>query len=210
MAEEWFRSPGWSAEARSDFEQRLGRARAYNRAQYLRIKGLALAGAGEVDGARELWIRVLEDDGDFARMEGYAALEHLGDSYAADDVALAEHYYRRLLSENPGLSSTTATQHIKLAELLLRRGDEGDLLEASDLLARWVDEARLPFPNAHFRWNLALIRLAEATGDSDSVREAAGRALELAGRGPVFPRHKNVGVVHADRQTMKRLEKLAK
>jgi hypothetical protein len=94
--------------------------------------------------------------------------------------------------------------------LLVRRGRTEDLSEASDLLSRWPDEAQLPFPNAHFRWNLAVIELAEKSGDRRVAREAARRALELADRGPVFPRHKSAGVVNADRRTIKRLERLAK
>jgi tetratricopeptide (TPR) repeat protein len=210
MANEWFRSTDWSEAARADFERRLGRARPSGRAQYLRIKGLALADAGEIDGARELWNRVLRDDGEFAALEGFAVLEHLGDSYVDDDPALAAGYYRRLLADNPELKFTTATQHIKLAELLIRRRDKQNLEKAADLLAEWTEVARLPFPSAHFRWNMAVIELAEATRDREAAREAARRALALAARGPVFPRHKTVGVVHADQLTLKRLKNLAK
>jgi tetratricopeptide (TPR) repeat protein len=208
MADEWFRSPDWDPDAQADFEERLRRARPYNRAQYLRIKGLALAAAGEVAGARSLWTRVLESTEDSLQQAG--ALEHLGDSHVDDDPALAEDYFRRLLALGGRTSGTTGTQHIKLAELLLDRGTRDDLAEAADLLVRWVPEAQLPFPSAHFRWNLAAIRLAEAYGDREAAREAAQRALAFAERGPVFPRHPTVGLVEADRKTLKRLRKLAK
>ena len=209
VADEWFRLPAWDDDARADFERRLARSRPYNRAQYLRIKGLALAEAGETQAARELWQRVLEDDGEYADLEASSASEHLGDSYAGEDPEQAVQHYRHSMKGKRRLNGTTATQHIKIAELLVRRGRADDLAEASDLLSRWPDEAQLPFPNAHFRWNLAVIGLAEAVGDRAAAREAARRALELAGRGPVFPRHKTVGVVEADRRTLKRLERLA-
>lgn len=102
------------------------------------------------------------------------------------------------------------TQHIKLAELLIQRGEEKALEEAAQLLIQRPEVAHLPFPSAHFRWNLAVIDLAEATGDRETAAEAARRALELADRGPVFPRHKTVGVVHAEHRTLARLERLAK
>lgn len=137
-------------------------------------------------------------------------MEHLGDSYVVQQPATAERYYRQILAEHPSLSGTTATQHIKLAELLLDRGSAKDLDEAGDLLDRWKREAAdMPFLNAHFRWELAAIRLAEATGDREAVREGAQRALDLAARGPVFSRHKTVGVVDADNQTLERLRSLA-
>jgi len=210
MEDEWFRSPGWSEEDRAEFEARLARSRKHKRAQYLRIKGLALRDAGEVGGARELWMRVLSDEGEFSTMEGFTTLEHLGDSYVDDDPTFAEYYYRRLLNDNPELKSTTMTQHIKLAELLIRRGDETALKEAAELLIQWQEVARIPFPSDHFRWNLAVIDLAEATGDRQTAVGAARRALELANRGPVFPRHKTVGVVHAEHRTIARLKRLAK
>lgn len=210
MNREWFRSPDWTAEAREDFEARLGRVRAFNRPQYLRIKGLALAEASEVDGARQLWLRVLDSSDELAGLQQPGTLEHLGDSYSREDPVLAERYYRRLLAEHPALNGTTATQHIKLAEILIDRGSPADLREATELLIRWTDEAHLPFPNAHFRWQLAAIRLAEATGDREGARDAARRALDLAGRGPVFSRHKTVGVVDADERTLRKLRKLAK
>jgi hypothetical protein len=176
----------------------------------LRIKGLALAGVGETAGARELWLRVLSDDGEFAVMQGYASMEHLGDSYVDEDPWLAEHYYRRLLNENPSLNGTTHTQHIKLAELLIRRGDSQSIEEAATLLTQWAEVVHSPFPATHFRWNLALIAAGQAIGDRDTVRDAARRALDLAARGPVFPRHRTVGVVNSDAVTLKRLKKLAK
>lgn len=207
--DEWFRLSDWDTEGRAYFERKLARARASNRAQYLRIKGLALAEAGETQGARELWKRVLDDDGEFAALQAWSAAEHLGDSYAEEEPARAVEYYKRSMKGNEHLNGTSATQHIKIAELLTRRGATDDLTEASDLLGRWPDEAQLPFPNAHFRHNLAVIELAAKTDDRKAIREAARRALELANLGPVFPDHKTVGVVDADRRTINRLEHLA-
>lgn len=76
-------------------------------------------------------------------------------------------------------------------------------------------EARLErgtsqFPNVLFRWHLVLIDVAQATGEKETVQRAARTALDLASRGPVFSRHKDVGVVHADAKTLRRLRKLAK
>jgi tetratricopeptide (TPR) repeat protein len=203
MPDDWFRSPAWDADAEADFERRLGRARSHNRPQYMRIKGLALADTGKVHEARVLWQRVLQSDAyDF---EKAAAREHLADSYVGEDPQLAIELYRSVVGERSG---TTSTQHIKLAELLLDRGTPEALCESGAVLTQWVDR-QLPFPNAHFRWNLAVIRHAEALQDREAIREAAQRALDLADRGPVFSRHPTVGVVEADRDTLKRLRRLA-
>lgn len=103
-----------------------------------------------------------------------------------------------------GSASTKRTDSCRLlasevARILTRQ--PRDLREAADLLAYWASERQVPFPNAHFRWNVAVMSFAEATGDQSTARDAAWRALDLAGRGPVFSRHKDVGVVRADRHT---------
>lgn len=209
VADDWFRSPDWSVQARSDFEARLQRARPHNRAQYMRIKGLALAQAGETLGARELWGRVMESTEELAAGQHPPALEHLGDSLAQEDPATAEMYYRRLLTEHPTLHGTSHTVEISLAELLINKGDRASMDEALALLNSFLRRGTSQFPSVLFRWHLALIRVAQAAGDEDTVRRASRTALDLAGSGPVFSRHKSVGVVKADKQTLKRLRRLA-
>ncbi|WP_157537768.1 tetratricopeptide repeat protein [Nocardioides sp. Root190] len=209
MTDEWYRLPNWDDEARAEFERRLRRARSFSRAQYLRIKGLALKEEGEMAGARELWRRVLDDDGEFAEMHAWAAAEHLGDSYADDDPGLAITFYRRSMKRNKSLNMTSATQPIKLAELLHQRGRPKDLAEAKSLLMDWPKMADMPMPSAHFRCNAALAEVLDATGDREEARQAANRALALVDSPAPFPRHKELGVVRADRRTLKRLNQLA-
>lgn len=210
VADDWFRSPDWSPEAQADFEARLSRARPYNRAQYVRIKGLALSDAGEKRGARQLWERVLESTEELAASQQASALEHLGDSYAQDDSAVAEGYFRRLLAGHPTLNGTSHTVEISLAELLIDKGDRASLEEALALLNSFLERGTSQFPSVLFRWHLALIRIAQATGEAETARRASRTALDLAGRDPVFPRHKTVGVVRADKRTLRRLRKLAR
>ena len=198
LADEWYRTTDWSADGQAEFERRLARARDYNRSQYLRIKGLHLREAGIIDGARGLWERVLTSPtGDIERP---GALEHLGDSYRDEDPARAEAYYRRLLDEYPTLNSTTHTVEIALAELLIRKRQYD---EALTLLNSFLERKVSQFPNVLFRWHLALIDIASAQREYDTVQHAARVALDLAGRGPVFSRHKTVGIVHADAKTLK-------
>lgn len=209
MTDDWFRSPDWSPTAQADFEARLRRSRDWNHAQYIRIKGLALREAGLLQPARDLWERILGQDlgHDF---EKASTLEHLGDSYRDTEPERAAQYYRRLLSEHPTLNGTTATVEIGLAELEMAKGRRADADEALTLLKSFLERRTSQFPNVLFRWHLVLIDVAQAKGDKETVQRAARTALDLASRGPVFPRHKDVGVVHADAKTLRRLKKLAK
>ena len=209
MADDWFRSPDWSPEAHAEFEARLRRAHASNRTQYTRIKGIALSESGQVDAARSLWHRILDSDSGH-QFEKATTIEHLADSYVGQDPATAEQYYRRLLTEHPTLNGTTATAEISLAELLIDKGNPASMEEALALLNSFLERGTSQFPSVLFRWHLVLIRVAQATGDKETWQRAARTALDLAGRGPVFPRHKTVGVVEADSHTLKRLRRLAK
>lgn len=209
MGDEWFRSPEWTEDAQADFELRLGRARGHNQPQYMRIKGLALACAGQVEPARALWQRVLESDSS-SGVQKATALEHLADSYVHEKPLTAEQFLRRLLADYPSLNGTTDTIEISLAELVLRKGSRADAEEAVELLNAWISSRDSPFPSVLFRWHLALIDASSALGDTETVKSAARTALQLASRGPVFPRHPDVGLVDLDRKTRKRLEKAAR
>ena len=174
MADEWFRSPEWTEEAKADFEARLKRAR-FHGTQYLRIKGLSLHAAGHVEGARELWLRVLERDGEADWLQQQASLEHLADSYASTDPDVSESYYRRLMRQPRLPNGTTMAYQVSLAELLLRRGTEADVSEAGELLAAWKANTSVPFSSVHFRWELALIDLAEADQETLARLERLAR-----------------------------------
>ena len=211
MTDEWFRRPAWDDAARADFEARLARARPHNRQQYLRIKGLSLRAAGQLAGAHEL----LERAADYPEPDGYlhqtvSAWETLADIAAErGDRATAEEIYRRILAL-PSQSGSSGTIEISLADLLLDTGRQQDRDEALALLNDWLKRDQLKFDHVLFRWHLVLIRLAEAAGDRETVQRAANTALTLAERGPQLPRHPDVGLVHANKATLKRLRKLAR
>lgn len=207
---EWYRWPDWSPADQVDFEARLKRSWSSNRHQYLRIKGLALAADGQTDAAKALFLRVLDSEDEFSELSKAGALENLADLHMHSDPAEAERYLRRLLAEYPTLNATTGMAEVTLAEILVKRRNQSSVIEAMELLRAWVARDRSPFPINMFRWHLVLIDAAEIMGDRETARSSARTALELVEMGPVFPRHKTVGVVHAEAKTLKRLKKLAK
>lgn len=208
MADEWFRSPAWGPDDREDFERRLARARATNRGQYLRIKGLALNGAGHTDGARALWLRVVADPG--YEIQRWSALEHLADLAFDHDPHEAERLYRQLLSEDPTLNATTQMAEVRLAELLTREGTARSLHEAEEFLEAWRTNRHSPLPVNHFQWEVARARWGEATGRADVTQNAAQQAIALAGRDSPFPRHPGAGVVRPDAKIMSWLKARAR
>ncbi|MGA3184388.1 MAG: hypothetical protein ABSE52_07310 [Candidatus Dormibacteria bacterium] len=122
MSTEWFRSPDWTDSEQAQFEARLERARPRSRAQYFRIKAIALHGAGLIQASRMLLFRVVEGYPDTSDYAG--ALELLGDiALSSDDPWEAERYYRRLIDERPTLNGTSGMAEVSLAEIRTKRGD---------------------------------------------------------------------------------------
>lgn len=210
--DDWYRSAGWSADDQADFERRLARTRNWSRGQYMRIKGLALYEAGEVDGAKGLWQRIL-DDPEY-KFEHPMVLELLGDAWQKDDPERAERFYCRLLSEFPDLDSTTGTVEVSLAEVFLQRGDDTSVSRAAELLDAYLqrveDEEMPDWPNVMFRLEVARLQIAEAQGDAAAVQNAARAALAWAEEGSPFERHPDIGTVNRDEERLARLRALAR
>jgi tetratricopeptide (TPR) repeat protein len=203
---DWFRSPDWSDEAQRDFEIRLARARAGGRAQYLRIKSVALDAAGESEGAAILLQRIVSDHAD-AWPEVAFAHDRLGDSFVATgDLERAEAEYRQALAVSPSLSGTTGEVHVKLGEVLLQSG-AGTTLETEQLLADAKSNATLN--STAFRVNVFEARFAQALGDVARRRRAAAAALALVGVDPQFQRHPAVGLAHASPALITELQEMA-
>ncbi|AEV85452.1 hypothetical protein ACWT_4430 [Actinoplanes sp. SE50] len=206
MPTDWYRTTEWHESAQAEFERRLARARPSSRGQYLRIKAVSLAEAGIVDGARDLYRRVVKVDPDGS--SAASATELLGDlERAQGNAAVAEQHYRTLLDRWPTLNGTSRLAELSLAELLTEHGDAHHLAEADRLLIACADRG-LAFDDAIFRWNVARARLADRLGDDQSRAAAATTALALVGKGPQLPRHPDVGLVRTDEATLRWLKRL--
>jgi tetratricopeptide (TPR) repeat protein len=211
VSDEWFRSPDWSPQAQEEFERRLGRARDFNRSQYLRIKALALVnhgGTAEASGARELLVRVIEgypDSGDVVM-----AHEHLAELDVREGQrSSAKAHYRMALRLAPQ-RHVYGDAALRLPELLIEDGGDDERDESSAAAGRDHDK-RSRLRESAFRYAVARARLAHASGNKVEARQYAGHALREAARDtPDFPRHPTVGLVDADRNVLKEMRKLAR
>jgi hypothetical protein len=209
--DDWFRSDAWDEPARKLFEEKLGRARS-SRAQYLRIKGLTLVRTSDerrVRAGRELLHRVL-DEHPSEVLEVTGALYALGDSYArSGDPAAAEQHLRACLAAEAGANVSHGTE-LRLAEVLVAAGAPADFDEAWELLDQGTRDGLLSSSDV-WRIEVARARLLAAAGDTTGAAEYAGFALEaLANDRPQFSRHPDVGLIKADRATVREMKRLAK
>ncbi len=211
MAEEWFRSPDWSPQAQEAFEQRLSRARGSSRSQYLRIKALALIGAGgkaEAKGARELLVRVIEtypESGDVVMAHEHLAELDVREGHRSPAAA----HYRLALRLAPE-RHVYGDAALRLPELLIEDGGDNGCREAREVLDG-ITPSDLVFASQRFRYAVARARLARAAGNKAEARQHAEDALREAARdSPDFPRHPTVGLVGANRKVTKEMRELAR
>jgi len=210
-ADDWYRGTDWTAEVQEHFENKLGRARRANRAQYLRIKGVELVASPDPAArraGRDLLRRVVAEypsdvlQATWAHYDLAASLAEDGDLDEA-----AEHYSAALAADRPDRSAA-----VGLAEVIVQARWEHRYEEALNLLVGvGSEDARAPLPAVRFRWNLVAARLAERLGKRDDARELAGLALRcLDETQSPFRRHRSVGLATADPRTRRELKKLAK
>jgi Tfp pilus assembly protein PilF len=209
VSDEWFRSPTWDTAAQDDFERRLTTARPEVRAQYLRLKALSVLDTADLDSARRLLLRSLDQPGldEVARASAHEQLGRI--AVQQGDPALAQEHYRRVLAGEPTMLGTTGTVEIGLAELLIDTGEDAALDEAAALLTSWIERAGLRAPAQLFRWNIALLRIAQADGDRETARDVARTALTLAAEQSLLPRQKGAPRAPADVATLDHLRALA-
>jgi hypothetical protein len=175
----WFRSSDWDTAAQAEFERRLARAQPSNRIQYRRIKALALL-HGPDQGGRLAGYEMLASlvrDGDAPNMEKVSALSEMArfdqERGWLDD---AERNYRvALAAMRSNRSGGNGEEEIRLAEILIDRGDSSNLDEAKQLLEQRAEDPppsakRLRQPTGrrrHWRWPPRRVPGSAGTQHSD-------------------------------------------
>lgn len=214
---ERFRSSTWSTDIAAEFERRLRRARAYSRAQYVRIQGSHLlqqddAAARAV--GRALMRRVVEEYGSSDPGEARVAAQQLAESLRIDGSATAaESALRDALAMPVGAGQVLmpVTTELELVEMLCERGDENALDEAEHLLdSVREDIAEMEFfRDVVLRYLVARTRVAHRRGDSAAATYARDALAVADETTPSLPRHPDLGRPAASNVLRQELEEIA-
>jgi hypothetical protein len=211
VAKAWYRDPRWNQRIEDEFERRLARARAHNRPQYLRIKGLTLlesGGASERPAARDLLQRVIDDYPD--SLDVVWVHEALAGFYEEEGALVdAEAHWRAALRLSLE-GNVHGDAQLRLPELLIRTEEDEKVADAEAILSTIDVQRDLAFKSQRFRYAVCRARLAIARDDSGEAAEYAAAALrETAVDTPDFPRHPHIGRVLADDDLLRELRRLA-
>lgn len=196
-SDDWYRATTWDAETAEAFETRLARSRTrYHRSSYLHIQGWHLIQSpleSDRQVGRDLLRRAIDED-DEDQFNARGAWQDLAGSLAADDhLDEAEEALRETvrLTRQRGISGTTGTAELDLAELLIRLGEPDQVAEAIELLIAVQPEVEDQsfLAGTQFRFNLVCARAARSTGNP-AAGTFARRALAIADDGTSgVPRH---------------------
>ena len=204
--DDWFRSGDWDEASQAEFATRLARARPHNRAQYRRIKALGLLESDDPAGhaaAKAMFEENLADP-DLPEFERTLALTTLArHERSTGRLASAVRRLRDALAVGGADGNgTNGEEEIELAEMLLARGSQTDLIEAKRLLDRRASAPPL-FVRSRYRLAVAQARACARLGDDEGARAWASTALDVAAlKDSGLPHHAELGLADADAEEL--------
>lgn len=213
--DDWYRNTTWDNETSDLFESKLKRSRgAYHKAQYLRIQASYLLDSTNFqDVGVRLMERLTQDfpTEDFSTTFGK---EQLGDFYfKKGDFEKAKTFYQQVTNQYKlkGRSGTSGVADIKLVATLLELSEKEKFEEAYNLLTVDFEKTSgsLTLNDDRFFFARVIAELCDKLGKRDEAKQYAVKALEISKIiKPQFARHKTVGLVRTDKETLARLTKI--
>jgi tetratricopeptide (TPR) repeat protein len=209
MATDWFRYGDWNEQIESEFEQRLGRSRKHNRAQYLRIQASHLEEAGQPDlvpVALRLLDRMVADYPDQLQL-AMAHAQRASCFLRLGNLAAALAAYRDALEAERRFPNARTEAWLDFGWLVVAEGREELYEEARGVLEEFDD--LLLFPIQRYKYHAAHALLADRGSDSSIAH--ARRALEAAAAETSGLRyHPDLGLVSDGTPAVhRRIERLA-
>lgn len=214
---DWYRNTEWNNQIESEFEARLKRSRGNsNKAQYLRIQASYLLNSPKTENQNkgiQLMDRVINDypEETFSTIHGH---EQLGDYYLnKGNYKVAERYYRIVTDfyYSNTRSGTSGLADLKLCETILLSDQIDKLQEAYELSTTKFDQSGgdLRLNNQKFYYATLMANLCLRMGKFEEASEYANSALQLSTiTEPQFSRHRTVGIINADKNTIDILKRI--
>jgi tetratricopeptide (TPR) repeat protein len=210
--DDWYRGEDWDEDY---FEGKIKRSRtAYNKSQYLRIKGYCMLKSDLVEKqiiGIGLLKRVIEDySEEFHNTTD--AFNELGDYYTKkEEYEKAEYNYRECIRVNQ-ISDDTSTRYIYLAELIIKTKQYDKYLEMFEIL---TDEfirtgESLLFSEEKFRFARCKAIIFDYFDEREDAKDYAEMALNVYENTPnEFEEYHKVGEVKTNEDEILELKRIA-
>jgi tetratricopeptide (TPR) repeat protein len=215
--DDWYRNTTWNKETSELFETKLKRSRgAYHKAQYLRIQASYLLGSADNE-QQNVGLKLMERLMTEFPTEEFSTIlgkEQLGDYFfAKGDYEKAERYYRQVVDRYKinNRSGTSGVADVKLVETLLQLDQRDKFAAAYELLTVDFEKTggRLDLNDERFFYTRVIAELCHRLGKRSEAKGYADKALEIAKIvEPQFNRHKTVGLVRTNKETLGELTKI--
>jgi hypothetical protein len=215
--EDWYRNTDWNDKIEFEFESRLKRSRGnYHKAQYLRIQASYLLNS-EINNLQEKGVEFMErvimdyPEEKFSTIHGN---EQLGDFYLKkDSFEKAEKYFRIVTDYYYAetRSGTTGLADLKLCETILKSKQSNKYQEIYQMATEKFKETggRLMMNSDKFYYADLMANLCYEMEKVNKASEFAESALELSKIAePQFNRHKNIGLIKAEKEQLERLKRI--
>jgi len=178
---EWYRRKTWTKIDEEEFFTKLGRARLFNRAQYLRAQAIELVYTKNnelLKVAETLLKKMLAEypDDNFNKRD---ALNTLGDIYKMqEDYNLAIDFYRQAFDFKKDYRNSITWAYLNYAELILKTNKTEFFKELEEILL--AGYSGLLFPIEKYKVNSILSILNTFKGQKEKAKQYAALAEQYA------------------------------
>lgn len=204
MQTEWFRKSSWNDKEKKEFFERLSRSRGdFNKAQYARIKALALFESNKHKEAIELLNFVLDNYP--VKTELSACYNQLARAYAEiDNQEKAIEFYEKSIKQEKDFPNVITSTKLMYPEYIVRNRMEKSYARALEILKT---NTNLIMPAQNFLYYGLMFLLLKEIDLTKAIR-AKNMALEYADLTNSGMRyHKKLGLVNRKHWLLKELKK---
>lgn len=194
---DWYRKTTWTREDEEDFFQRLGRAREYNRAQYLRIQAITFIETQQenlLKVAEMLLNKILKDYPE-NKLDRGLSFYALGDIYKFHKhFTKAIDYYKQALDFEKIFPNVITKAYLNYSELIIKTGQINLYNTVEDILKSKLSD--LAFPIEKYKVYSFLSIINKQNENLEQAKKYAILAEQSANEETSgFRYHKYLGVV---------------
>jgi len=198
---DWYRRKTWTEQDQKEFFLKLGRAREYNRAQYLYIQAVELIETKKSDllrAAEELLRKILLEYPD-EKIHKSQTLNSLGEIYLTrEDFVEAINHFQMAIDFEKEFPNVVSSAKLNYSELVIRANKTELYPKVEEMLLNELNRGEQIFPSKSYLIYSILSVIADFKGDkenADIYSELADTNVKTKTNSLNNPRKRSLGIV---------------